>query len=79
MLINKGRNVIAYVENEPDGDEAGDAIKINLQEIANDVSIKQPHYSLDSPVLISVVKSMAHAKSPAKLQIRIPKPETRQE
>jgi len=47
MLVDKGRDVIAYVENEPDGDEAGDAVKIDLQEIANDVPVEKLHADLD--------------------------------
>jgi hypothetical protein len=46
-LIDECRDVIAHVENEPDGDEAGDAVKIDLQEIANDVSVEKPHDDLD--------------------------------
>ena len=46
-LIDKRRSVIAHVENEPDGDEAGDAVKIDLQEIANDVSVEKPHDDFD--------------------------------
>ena len=63
MLVDKSRDVIAHVENEPDGDEAGDAVKIDLQEIANDVSVEEFHCDLDGPVPISVLKSMARAKS----------------
>jgi len=48
MLVDKSRDVIAYVENEPDGDEAGDAVKIDLQEIANDVSVEKLHDNLDA-------------------------------
>jgi hypothetical protein len=47
VLINEGRNVIAHIENEPDGDETGDAVKIDLQEITNDVSIEELHDALD--------------------------------
>jgi len=43
MFVDKRRNVIAHVENEPDGDEAGDAVKIDLQEIANDVPVEKLH------------------------------------
>jgi hypothetical protein len=63
MLIDERRDVVAYVENEPDGDEAGDAVKIHLQEIANDVSVEEFHCDLDGLVSISVLKSMARAKS----------------
>jgi hypothetical protein len=67
-LIDERRDVIAHVENEPDGDEPGDAVKIDLQEIANDVSVEEFHCDLDGPVPISVLKSVARAKSRAKLQ-----------
>jgi hypothetical protein len=43
MFVNKGRNVVAHVEDEPDRDESGDAVNVNLQEIASDVSIKESH------------------------------------
>ena len=62
MLVDKRGNVIAHIENEPDGDETGDAVKIDLQEIANDVSVEEFHCDLDGPVPISVLKSMARAK-----------------
>src|SRR5204862_993715 len=62
-LIEERRDVIAHVENEPDGDEPGDAVKIDLQEIANDVSVEEFHCDLDGLVPISVLKSMARAKS----------------
>ena len=63
MLVDKRRDVIAHVENEPDGDEAGDAVKIDLQEIANDVSVEKPHDDLNGSIVITVLKSMARAKS----------------
>jgi hypothetical protein len=62
MLVDKSRDVIAYVENEPDGDKAGDAVNIDLQEIANDVPIEKLHDDLDGSVVISVLKSIARAK-----------------
>src|SRR6266404_2597562 len=40
MVVNETRDIIADVENEPDGNESGDAVKVNLQEIPNDISIK---------------------------------------
>src|SRR4030095_10721767 len=43
VLIDKGRNVIAYVENEPDRDKSRDTVKIDLKEIANDISIEKLH------------------------------------
>jgi hypothetical protein len=43
MLVEKGRNVVADIENEPDGDKTGDAVKIDLQEITNDVAIQESH------------------------------------
>jgi hypothetical protein len=44
MLVEKGRNVVADIENEPDGDKTGDAVKIDLQEITNDVAIQESHW-----------------------------------
>ena len=46
MVVNETRDIIADVENEPDGNESGDAVKVNLQEIPNDVSIKKSHSDL---------------------------------
>ena len=43
MLINEGRDIVADIEDKPDGDEAGDAVNVNLQEVPNDVSIKESH------------------------------------
>jgi hypothetical protein len=42
-LIDKCRNVVANIENEPDRDKARDAVQINLQEIAEDVAIEESH------------------------------------
>ena len=63
MLIDERRNVIAHIENEPDGDETGDAVKIDLQEITNDVSVEEFHCDLDGLVPNSVLNSMMRAKS----------------
>jgi hypothetical protein len=71
MFVDKRRNVIAHVENEPDGDEAGDAVKIDLQEIANDVPVEKLHddfsnfssrfaiYNSDFPLPTSVIPGEA--------------------
>ena len=41
MFVDKSRDVVAHVEDEPDGEKAGDAIKVDLQEIANYVAVEQ--------------------------------------
>jgi len=46
VLVNEGRNIVADVEDEPDGDEAGNAVEVNLQEIPNNVSIEESHCDL---------------------------------
>ena len=43
MFVDEGRNVIADVEDEPDGEKAGDAVNIDLQKIANDVAVEKTH------------------------------------
>src|SRR5436305_12974584 len=64
MLVNKSLDVITYVKNETDGDKAGDAVKIGLQEIANDISVEKLHDDLEQfRVVITVLKSMTRAKS----------------
>ena len=77
MLIDERRNIIAHIENKPDGDETGDAVKIDLQEIANDVSVEEFHCDLDGLVPNSVLNSMTRAKSRQKRndEIRMRKPE----
>ena len=52
MLIDESRNVVADVEDEPDRDEAGDAIKVNLQKIPKDVSIEKSHCELEFQLTI---------------------------
>lgn len=42
-LIQKGRDIIADIENEPDRDKARDAVEVGLQEMAQDVAIEQSH------------------------------------
>ena len=63
MLVNERGNIVADVEDEPDGDEPSDAVKINLHEISDDVSIEKSHCGLNSPTVISVLKSEVCAKS----------------
>jgi hypothetical protein len=46
VFVNKGRNIVADVEDEPDRNEAGDAVKVNLYEIPDDVSIEKSHSDL---------------------------------
>jgi uncharacterized OB-fold protein len=43
VFVDERRNIVAHIEDEPDRDESGDAVKINLQEIASDVSIEKSH------------------------------------
>ena len=43
MFIDERRDIVADIEDQPDGDEAGDTVKVNLQEVPNDVSIKKSH------------------------------------
>jgi hypothetical protein len=43
VFVNKRRNIVAHVEDQPDRDESGNAVKVNLQEIASDVSIEDSH------------------------------------
>ena len=52
VLIDKGRNIVADVEDEPDGDKTSDAVEIDLQEIANDVAIEESHGILEFRFLI---------------------------
>jgi hypothetical protein len=46
MVVNETRNIVADVEDEPDRGEPGDAVKINLHEVSNDVSIEKSHCDL---------------------------------
>ena len=43
MVINETRDVVTDVEDEPDRGETCDAIKINLHEVSNDVSVEESH------------------------------------
>jgi hypothetical protein len=43
VLVDKGRNIVADIEDEPDRDKARDAVKIHLQKIANNVAIDESH------------------------------------
>ena len=45
MFVDEGRNVVAHVEDEPDGEKAGDAVKIDLQKIANDVAVQESQWN----------------------------------
>jgi hypothetical protein len=46
VLIDERRDIVADIEDKPDGDEAGNAVKVNLQEVPNDVSVKESHSDL---------------------------------
>ena len=43
MFVDERRDIVANVEDKPDRDKAGNAVTVNLQEIANDVSIQESH------------------------------------
>jgi hypothetical protein len=45
VVINEIRDIVAYVEDEPYRDKSGYAVKINLHEVSNDVSIEKSHWS----------------------------------
>jgi hypothetical protein len=40
VLIKKGRDAVADIEDEPDRYKPDDAVKVSLQEIPGDISIK---------------------------------------
>ena len=42
-LIEEGGDVVADIEDEPDGDKGGDAIQVSLQKITDNVAIEQSH------------------------------------
>ena len=46
-LVEDGGAVIADVENEPDGEEAEDAIDVGLEKIPDDVAVEQSHEILN--------------------------------
>jgi hypothetical protein len=52
VLVDKRRDIVADVEDEPDRDEAGDAVKVNVQEVPNDVSIEKSHCDLEFQLAI---------------------------
>jgi len=43
VLVDKCRNIVAHIENEPDRDKACNTVQINLQKIADDVAIEESH------------------------------------
>jgi hypothetical protein len=42
-LIEKGRNLVADIEDEPDGKKGGGAIEIGLEKISHYVAIEKSH------------------------------------
>ena len=46
MIVNETRDIVADVEDQPDRSETGDAVKINLHEVSNDVSVEKSHCDL---------------------------------
>jgi hypothetical protein len=58
-LVDKCRNIVADIENEPNRDKARDAVQINLQEIAEDVAIEESHgLNLDYISMIALKDSL---------------------
>ena len=51
-LVEKGRDVVAHVEDEPDRNEPRDAVKISLQEIGQHVAIEPSHYIFEFRISI---------------------------
>ena len=47
MLVDERRDIVADIKDKLDGDEVGDAVKVNLQEVPNDVSVKESHAILE--------------------------------
>jgi len=47
VLVDERRDIVADIEDKPDGDKAGNAVKVNLQEVPNDVSVKESHAILE--------------------------------
>src|SRR5206468_10027414 len=43
MFVDESRDIVTDVEDEPDGEKAGNAVDIDLQKIANDVAVEQAH------------------------------------
>src|SRR5437588_4267849 len=43
VLIEKGRDAVADIEDQPDRDETGNAVEVSLHEISRDIPVKQSH------------------------------------
>jgi hypothetical protein len=77
VFINERRNVVADVEDEPDGDKSGDAVQVNLHEVSNDVPIQKSHWGVNNPVLISVPNSVGSANRNRRNMLKIPNAKAR--
>ena len=51
-LVEKGRDVVAYVEDEPDRDETGDAVQIGLEKLFHHVAIEPSHEDFEFGISI---------------------------
>jgi len=47
MVVNETGDIVADIENQLDRGESRDAVKINLHEVSNDVSIEKSHCDLE--------------------------------
>ena len=47
MVVYESRDIVADVKDEPDRGKSGDAVKVNLQEISNDVPIEKSHWNCE--------------------------------
>ena len=52
MLVDESRNIVADIEDEPDGNKPDNAVKIDLQKIANDVAIEESHGNFEFRISI---------------------------
>src|SRR5437868_15548076 len=48
ILLDKGRNVVADIEDQPDRDKAHNAVNVGLHKTAQDVSIEKTHELMNS-------------------------------
>ena len=66
-LVQKRRDIVADIEDEPDRDETRDAVEIGLEKIAQDIAIKQSHeefWNLESRFAIQVTTSAKRLDCP---------------
>ncbi len=70
MIVNEIGDVVADVKDEPDRGESRDAVKINLHEVSNDVSIEKSHWPMTTVLTLILESNSVQVRSPPNFMLQ---------